>query len=159
MKLYDPQELTTEQQARRQQYHKALSDAQFKNTVILYRGLESTTPDQVYSPLGQHWTSDKSVAEEFATHGFNDGDEDAPKSEWDGVGTVLTAKVRKKHIIKPGSDEYYGIHEVLEPEDEHEHPIRKGAKVNLVQVEEHRLNPRGITKKDKSKGLLGKKEI
>jgi len=89
----------------------------------LYRGL-TVTPDQVdLSRLGTHWTTDRSVAEDFATF---DQDGNA------GPGTVITAAVHRRHFTdwRSSKDAFNpAIHR------EREVPLRPGAIVHLRSVE------------------------
>lgn len=108
--------------------------------VTLYRGLAGTTPEEVTKrDLGPHWTVDPEIAYNFATsrdvwgthHHDAWDDEDAPH------GTVIRAKVHKRHIIDPESEEgkdWMAGENVLGPENiEQERTVRPGA---IVHVEE-----------------------
>ena len=107
--------------------------------VTLYRGLAGVTPEQVGKrDLGPHWTASPEIAYNFATSrdvwGTRDwdvDDEDSPQ------GTIIRAKVHKRHIIDPESEEgrEWSMGEnVLGPENiEQERTVRPGA---IVHVEE-----------------------
>ena len=107
----------------------------------LYRGMP-VTPDQVnVSKMGTHWTTDRNVAEDFATF-------DADGNE--GPGTVVTAAVHRRHVTdwrsSPGAFNP-AIHR------EREVPLRSGAVLHIQGVEQ--LDNDGATPADIRTGKFG----
>lgn len=107
--------------------------------VTLYRGLMGVSPEEVgQKGLGSHWTADPHVAYGFATDEFA-GVDDPEREDVDMTpGTVIQAKVHKRHIIDPESEEGEGwvdFHGVLGPGHyEQEHTVRPGAIVHVQKM-------------------------
>lgn len=107
--------------------------------VTLYRGLEAVTPEQVgQKGLGPHWTVDPNIAYNFATGKDVWGNSHWDEEEYPSVGTVIQAKVHKRHIIDPESEEgeEWAMGEnVLGPNNiEQERTVRPGAIVHVEQM-------------------------
>jgi hypothetical protein len=82
------------------------------------------------SKLGTHWTTDKGVAEDFATF---------DTEGYQGPGTIVTAAVHRRHIV--GGNERKNLrasHDVFGSDHrEKEHPVRAGAVVHVQGVEHY----------------------
>lgn len=96
----------------------------------VYRGLN--TPSLRGSrDLGMHWSTDKSVAEGFAS--FDEEGYAVPG------GTLIEAKVHRRNVVQPGSLERahlrnsHGVHGGQSAE--YEAPVRPGAVVHVRNVE------------------------
>lgn len=103
-----------------------------KQFVQLYRGLEGITPSTLDAhQMGPHWTTDYDVARNFAGVDWEDTE-----------GTIVGAKVHKKHIIPVGSQEHdnikdrWGIADSDEPLGrlEKEHTVRSGAPIHITEI-------------------------
>ena len=121
--------------------------------VNVYRGLAYTDPEKLdKGGLGRHWSTNRWVAESFATDGLEDTDS----------SVVLEAKVHKKNIIPEGTEEWdneagrYGAEGQASPE--REHTVRRGAPVHIMSVTHYFDNTKSETKhrKDMSFGELRK---
>lgn len=100
----------------------------------LYRGISEVEPDHIdTSHVGEHWTTNPSVAESFATDGFDTGEPS---------GTVVEALIHRRHVIDPSSEEhrYWKEHHgVMSPDSpEQEKTIRTGALVHIQRF--HHIN-------------------
>ena len=74
--------------------HPRLQPKQF---IEVYRGFANVSPDTLDTgQLGRHWTTNRMVAESFA----NDSSEPHEPT------TVVTALVRGKNVIQPGTEEW-----------------------------------------------------
>lgn len=104
--------------------------------VHLYRGISEFGPKDVdTSWIGQHWTTDRGVADSFATDGFDTGNQS---------GTVVEAFIHRRHIVDPYSGEGRTLQErsgVRSPEEdaaqqapEHEKTVRQGAIVHVQKM-------------------------
>ena len=97
----------------------------------LYRGITDESGTGVgRQNLGVHWSTDRSVAESFAS--FDTEGYAVP-------GHVITAQVHSRHIVQPGSLERrrmmasHGVHG--EGSAEYEMPVRPGGIVHVRSVE------------------------
>lgn len=103
----------------------------------LYRGLWNVKPEDIgQRELGSHWTSDPSVALHFAQGSH--ADYASPDEEMVEQGTVIEAKVHKRHIVDPNSEEWEGWNmadQVFGPEShEKEHTVRPGGIVHVTNM-------------------------
>ena len=117
--------------------------------VTLYRGLGGVSPDTVdVHQLGMHWTPNYDVASNYANVDI-EGDE----------GTLIEAKIHKRHIIPENSEEWEkaaGRSGVFSKDEagwgswEQEHTIRSGAPVHVTQMTHFPLagGSRDIARKD-----------
>ena len=106
--------------------------------VTLYRGLAEVTPKDIEQKnLGSHWSVDPNIAYNFATSRDVEGSHD-----WMGFdkessphGTVVTAKVHKRHIIDPESEEgerwHWEMGALGHGNIEQERTVRPGAIVHV----------------------------
>lgn len=116
-----------------------------KQFITLYRGFNDRARTDIdFNNLGIHWTPDRNVAES-ASLGIDPHESDPNNFEpASGVGTVLEAKVHKRNIIDPDSQELQDLikernveiftknyvpeaHEV-----EQEHTVRPGSPIHIV---------------------------
>lgn len=132
--------------------------------VTLYRGLEGVSPDMLdKGQMGMHWTPKYDVARSYANAENSYSNEDFDEHG----GVVVEAKVHKRHIIEPGSEEWEkvaGRSGVFDRDEsgwgswEQEHSIRPGAPVHVTQL--RHLHPEGgstdISRKDMSLSELRK---
>jgi hypothetical protein len=97
----------------------------------LYRGLYDVHPSEIdTTQVGAHWTVDPSIAYNFATgrdvEGYVPDSEEFPMQ-----GTVIEAKVHRRHIIDPESAEGESWHDLMGVFDhdsiEQERTVRPGA--------------------------------
>lgn len=99
----------------------------------LYRGLLGVSPDQVDTKeTGPHWTTDPDIAMYFATGRDVEGNLNWDYEEQGDPlsGTMLEAKVHRRHIIDEDSDEgrEWQAENVLGKNSiEREHTVRPGA--------------------------------
>lgn len=103
--------------------------------VTLYRGLNRVRPEEISQRgLGSHWTPDLSVASHFAFGSHSDYESSGEPEQ----GTIVEAKVHKRHIIQPESEEWQGWNEgeqVFGPEHpEQEHTVRPGGIVHVTNM-------------------------
>lgn len=108
-----------------------ITSAMSEQFVTLYRGVRDPDDSGVRTrDLGQHWSADKGVAEQFAS--FDEEGYSTP-------GWVMTARVHRRHIVEPGTIEHLrmqGSHDVHSANSyERELPVRKGAIVHIRRVE------------------------
>lgn len=78
--------------------------------LTLYRGLHGVSPEEVErTNLGSHWTVDHNVAVSFATGDYLGVTDESGEPNFDdpspSAGTVIRAKVHKRHIVDPNSPE------------------------------------------------------
>jgi len=117
--------------------------------ITLYRGFNDKARTDIDTEnLGMHWTPNRETAFGFSL-GI-DPHEDDPNS-WEpesSKGTVLEARVHKRHVIQPGSEEHNAllkeradkelpaIYTQYNAPDEHaveqEHTVRPGSPVHIV---------------------------
>lgn len=104
----------------------AAKDSLGNQFVTLYRGLVGVTPEEVgQKNLGAHWSVDPNVAYRFATDEFFNVDD----------GTVIQAKVHKRHIVDPESEGWGGWGDGLDEfGNEQEHTVHPGAIVHVEQM-------------------------
>lgn len=108
--------------------------------VTLYRGLYAVTPEEVSkTELGAHWSPDVNVAYRFATGRDSEGN--PPDIDFGDVpmaGTVVEAKVHRRHIIDPESSEGQGWQDfsaVLGPDsNEQERTVRPKGIVHIQKM-------------------------
>ena len=113
---------------------------QFKDHVLVHRGIPQVGPEAVKSDLGIHWSHNIEVAKKFATPSAYEQDYEDNGSQ----GVVVSALVHKKHIIEPHSPEWHDAqnlgsalnNEIYEPEHwEEEATVRPNSPVNVVAVQ------------------------
>jgi hypothetical protein len=103
--------------------------------VNVYRGM-AAHPDEVnYGRLGIHWTTDPSIAHEFAITRKNEG-------------TILEAKVPVEHVVQKGTDEWNRYDEVAAMsgggDTESEITLRRGAPVTVQKITHVKREPKTI---------------
>jgi hypothetical protein len=113
-------------------------NARQKRWATLYRGLSGVTSGDVdLSQVGPHWTTNPHMAVNFA---LNRDVEGYPLDDEPAFGTVIEAKVHRRHIIDPESEEgqnWQFMNAVLGPDNiEREKTIRPGAPVHIQAMEE-----------------------
>lgn len=101
--------------------------------IQLYRGLEGVSPETLDThQMGSHWTTDRDVARNFSG------------ADWEGTqGTIVSAKVHKRHIIPEGTEEHdsamsrTGVMPSDEPwgRYEKEHTVRSGAPLHITEIQ------------------------
>jgi hypothetical protein len=113
--------------------------------VTLYRGLSNVSPDEVKTTdVGPHWSRSHEVAYNFATDRDVEGwpHDDGIVGDMDDVnsryGTVIEAKVHRRHIIDPESQEgqdWQGFAAVQHSgSQEQESTVRPGAPVHVLRM-------------------------
>lgn len=100
--------------------------------IQLYRGLQEATPETLDKHrMGPHWTTDYDVARDFAG------------VDWEGSpGTIVGAKVHRRHIIEEGSQEWENVKDrwgVIGSDDprgryESERTVRPGAMIHVTEI-------------------------
>lgn len=100
---------------------------QFKDHIQVYRGLRDVAPADVrLDDLGQHWSTNRRVAESFA--------DDVSDSA--NPGTVVGGLVHPKNIVRESDPDYEQVLSLgYEPDaSEDELPLRKGAPVHVTML-------------------------
>lgn len=110
--------------------------------VTLYRGLVNVTPGEVKAAqVGPHWSRSPEVAYNFAmdrdVEGFSHEDEGI-RDEGTRFGTVVEAKIHRRHIIDPNSEEGRGWAEgdavFGQDHPEQERTVRPNAPVHVLKM-------------------------
>ena len=113
--------------------------------ITLYRGFHDKSRIDIDTDnLGVHWTPNRSVAETVSL-GIDPHDPDPnANDDLSSVGTVLEARVHRRHIISPDSQELKDLMksrnaEIFTDENvpeanevEQEHTVRPGSPVHIV---------------------------
>lgn len=114
---------------------------QFKDHVLVHRGIRHVGPNVASGELGVHWSYDPVVAERFAD--YSDHYTSDPQYYKDNQGVVVSALVHKNDIIEPDSDEWHEAqhwgsamnNEIYGPEhSEQEATVRPGSPVHIVAL-------------------------
>ena len=107
--------------------------------IHLYRGLADVTPEQVDAKgAGLHWTTDPESAYNFATSRDAFGWVHEDRDDGPLQGTILEAKVHRRHVVDLNSEEGKDMAEmlsILPPEHpEQETTVRPGAPVHVLRM-------------------------
>lgn len=114
---------------------------QFKDHILLHRGIRHVGPEVAKGELGIHWSHDIDVARHFANPDEFHGVSMEPE---DNQGVVVSALVHKDHIIKPNTDEWWDAqgwgnsmnNTIYEPDHwEEEATVRPGSPVHITALQ------------------------
>jgi hypothetical protein len=110
---------------------------QFKDHVLVHRGIRDVDPSVARSALGVHWTHSIDVAKHF-------GYLDTFSTDGKAQSVVVSALVHKDHIIEPESPEWHeaqnwgsSINNVIHNPDhwEQEATVRPGSPVHITAIQ------------------------
>ena len=113
---------------------------QFKDHVLVHRGIRHVGPSAAKSDIGIHWSHDIDVARHFA----NPDNFSVSNDPEDNQGVVISALVHKDHIIKPHTVEWHDAQNwgnamnnlIHEPDHwEEEATVRPGSPVHITAMQ------------------------